>query len=98
GGRDTERGGFGDRFPEQIDQRILDALVLDTGGRQQELHRFLSRGRRPRTYIRGGGASPGCCIIFPRSRVPHGATTLRSSLTLTMSMPSTSNGFPVTGI
>jgi hypothetical protein len=41
--RDAEGTGILDRLPEQIDQRIADALIGDTAGRKKKLQRS-SRG------------------------------------------------------
>jgi hypothetical protein len=36
-GGDTEGAGLGDRFAEELDQRVADARVLDACGREQKL-------------------------------------------------------------
>ena len=36
--RDTEGVAVGDRLAQQVDQRVLDAPVLDAGGSQKKLH------------------------------------------------------------
>ena len=35
---DAEGVGLGDRFAQQVDQRVVDARVLDAGGREKKLH------------------------------------------------------------
>jgi hypothetical protein len=37
-GGDQEGAGIGDRFAQQADQRVVNALVLDTSGREQKPH------------------------------------------------------------
>ncbi len=41
-GGDAEGVGLGDRFAQEVDQRVVDARVLDAGGREQKLHDALS--------------------------------------------------------
>ena len=35
---DTESVGLGDRFAEEIDERVVNAPVLDASGREKKLH------------------------------------------------------------
>jgi hypothetical protein len=35
---DTEGVGVGDRFPEELDERVVDARVLDAGGGEKKFH------------------------------------------------------------
>ena len=37
-GGDAQGGGVGDRLVQEIDQRLLDAGVLDAGGREKKFH------------------------------------------------------------
>src|SRR6185503_661685 len=73
-GGDAEGVGFFDRLPQQVDERVVDARVLDAGGREKELHaaswsRYCRRalrglyaletGRSPETHrLRADPASP----------------------------------------
>jgi hypothetical protein len=40
-GRDTEGAGLGNRFAQEVDQRVLDARVLDASGREKKLQACL---------------------------------------------------------
>ena len=42
GGGDAQRMAFGDRLAEQLEQRAVNARVLDAGGREKEFHEALS--------------------------------------------------------
>ena len=51
-GRDAEGAGLGDRLAQQVDQRVVDARVLDAGGSEKKFHaapfgRPVSACRRP---------------------------------------------------
>jgi hypothetical protein len=40
---DAESIGFGDRFSEQVDQRVVDARIFDASGGEKKFHHgFLS--------------------------------------------------------
>ena len=40
-GRNEKSTGFGNRFAQQLDQRVVDARVIDASGSEEKLHRAL---------------------------------------------------------
>ena len=58
-GGDTEGVGVGDRFAQQVDQRVVDARVLDASGSEKKPH--------------GCSFARGVRVVFPSERLSRGA-------------------------
>ncbi len=61
-GRDAEGVGLGDRLAQQVDQRVVDARVLDAGGSEEKSH-----CDRP-SRIRPSSSSPSTPLRTHRAR------------------------------
>src|SRR5215216_4604358 len=66
-GRNAEGVGLGNRFAQKVDQRVVDARVLDASGREKKPH-GCSFARGVGVVLPSGRLSRGATIIVRRSR------------------------------